>query len=442
MNQETKLGLFVLIGVCALVVSIILLGDFQFQRRYYLDVIFNDIAGLPTRAKVKIAGVEVGVVDDIILEGNKAKVRIGLHPKVKVHTDARAGIMSTGLIGSKYLELTAGTPEAPLLKNGDVIIGIDPISFDKIVGEAMEQLNALTKAFRGEGGRDIGRNLAAILENLRKVSDSLRIALHEQEKQVSSIVTNLHSFSQDMAELSSQNKESLKDAIEGVKNVSEKLDRLLENIDKSEGTLGKLMADKEMGEDLKEAFQDLKETSREAKRALKRINSIETHWDYTLRYDGRNEIFRHDAGLRITPKKGKYYYLGVSNAGEEEPGVVDPEELNTFDLRIGKKYKNAQLYAGLIRSKGGIGVKVKPLSMWEPWRRLEVTAEGYHFFRYLPVNKPKFNLGMRVELLADQVYFGSQLEDPYYGSKINTYVNTSFRDEDIAYILGLIGLAQ
>src|SRR3989339_1627773 len=149
MTREARLGLFVLIGLISLVVTIILLGDFQFQRHYYLHIMFNNVAGLPSRAKAKIAGVDVGAVKEITLDGSKARVTIWVDSDVRIHADAEARIVATGIIGSKYLELTAGSSLAPVLKNNDTIIGIDPIQFDKVIQKVMEQLDGVMGNFKG-----------------------------------------------------------------------------------------------------------------------------------------------------------------------------------------------------------------------------------------------------------------------------------------------------
>ncbi|MBN1621061.1 MAG: MCE family protein [Endomicrobiales bacterium] len=438
MNQETKLGLFVLVGIVGLLVTIILLGDFQFQGRYHLNILFSDIAGLPDKAKVKIAGVEIGAVKEISLEGNKAKVMVWIKRNVKIHSDAKASIVSTGLIGSKYLELTIGSEDAPVLKDGDVIVGVDPLSFDKVVQDVMEQLDAITKPFKGKTGKNIGDNLAKTLENMREVTDTLRVTLYAQEQDLKEIVRDFHTFTRNMAEIS---QDDLKVAVSSIRNISEKLDRILDKIDKGEGALGRLMTDKEMGEDIKEAFKDLKETSNEAKKVLGKITLIETHWDYSLRYDGKYDLFRNDAGIRIYPRKDKFYYVGVSNISDDSATTTDPEETNTLNFLIGKHFGPAQLYGGLYRKTAGVGMKVKPLWKWEPWRRLEIVADGYDFSRRTPVHTPKVNLGLRLELMK-WAYIGSQIEDPAYESNVNTYMNLVIRDDDIAYILGLVGLAR
>jgi phospholipid/cholesterol/gamma-HCH transport system substrate-binding protein len=442
MTQETKLGLFVLVGLSSLVLTIFLLGNFQFQSTYSLNVLFKDIAGLPAKAKVKISGVDVGGVKNITLERDMARVQVWIRSDVRVHRGARASVVSTSIIGSKYLELTRGDTNAPELADGAVIRGADPISFEQIIQSVTEQLDNLSRAFKGPDGENVGTNLALTISNLRKVSDTLRVAIYDQEEKVTGIVDNVHSFTADLSQITAENREDLRATIREFRSFVEKADRILARVDKGEGTVGKLLTDQEMGEDLKATVSDLKETTREARRVMKRLNLIETQWDYTLRYDGEYALYRHDVGLRIQPTPDKFYYVGGSNVGETREGVVDPEEINTFNFLIGRQFTPAfQAYAGMIRTTGGLGVKVRPLWQWEPWRRLEMTAEAYSFYRTRPVAKPKVNLGARVKV-TDWAYVGTQLEDTYYESNLNTYLNVVLRDDDIAYILGVIGLAK
>ncbi len=441
MTREARLGLFVLIGLISLVVTIILLGDFQFQRHYYLHIMFNNVAGLPSRAKAKIAGVDVGAVKEITLDGSKARVTIWVDSDVRIHADAEARIVATGIIGSKYLELTAGSSLAPVLKNNDTIIGIDPIQFDKVIQKVMEQLDGVMGNFKGGEVKGIITNLSKTMENLEEITTTLKGALEDQEERLSETIANFHSFSKDMAAITSENRTDIRDAVEGVKRITDRLDHILAQVEKGEGTIGKLMADEEMGKDLKATFSDLKETTREAKRVMKRINLIETHWDYTLRYDHRSGYTRNDAGLRILPRPEKFYFVGASNLGDKSTDPNDPEEKNTLNFYLGKQNSIVQYYAGVIRSKGGVGVKVRPGWKWSPWNRLEVTAEGYDFGRKTPVAKARVNIGGRVQI-TKWGFLGAQVEDIYNVSSVNTYMNVAFRDDDIAYILGLVGLAK
>jgi len=445
MTRETKLGIFVLIGIFSFALAILLLGDFQFQRRYHINILFNNIAGLPERAKVRIAGVDVGAVEKITLQGDKAKVMVWIKHGIQIHSDTQASIVATGIIGSKYLELTMGSPSCPVLQNGDTVVGIEPIQFDKVVQEVMNQLDTVVSNFRGPEIKNTLKNLSASMENVKAITGSLKYALADQEEKLRETIDNVHSFTRDMAEITSDNKENIRIAITEIKKTATRLDSLLCQLEQGEGTIGKLVSDKEMGQDLKQTFQDLKDASVEAKRVLRRINYIEARWDYTLRYDTREKLGRSDVGIQILPRPDRFYFLGVSNVGDgNNPGETskpDTQAKNTVNFLIGRKYAPMDVAAGVVRSKGGFVVAARPFWQWNPLRRLELTAQVYDFSRLTPVAKPQINLGARVPL-SRVVYVGAQVEDIYDTSDLNVYANVNFRDEDIGYILGLVGLAR
>ncbi|MCK9582403.1 MAG: MlaD family protein [Endomicrobiales bacterium] len=441
MKQETKLGFFVLLGVAIFVTSIILLGDFQFQSRYYLNILFGDVAGLPVKAKVKIAGVEVGAVKDITLEGDKAKVRIWLKSNIKIRKNARAGIVSTGIIGSKYLELTMGSKPFEFFKNEDVFDGVDPVQLDKMISNATQQLNELVQSLKSYSGKSPGETIGEILENIRLTSRSLKTIVSEHENNFVNIVKNIENATSDISDITSENKDDIRSVIASMKNVSQNLNAILAKIESGEGMLGKIVNDKEMGEDLKTAVVEIKETIKETKKVMRRLNLIETDWDYTMRYDSKNDVYRSDVGLRIYPVPDKFYYIGVSNLGDSSVVTTDPEKINTINLMLGKRWKPLEIYGGIMRSKGGVGARIKPFWRFEPWRRVEITAEAYDFPRKIPVAKANVNLGARVELLP-WAFVGAQVEDTFNTSSINSYVNLVARDDDIAYLLGLVGLAK
>jgi phospholipid/cholesterol/gamma-HCH transport system substrate-binding protein len=450
MNQETRLGLFILLGAFCFVISVILLGDFQFRSTYKVNVIFDNVTGLPSKAKVKIAGVEVGGVKEVRLENGKAKVVAWIKSGVEIHADARARIMSTGLIGAKFLELSSGSSGAPVLKNGDTLHGEKPMSFDDIAEEAMGSLRKLVDGFTSKDGKNIGESLGEAVDNINKITGTLKRAIADQEQKINDIVNNVHSFTADIADITGKNKENINQSLADIRRAADNLDKILAKIERGEGTIGKLASDKQMGEDIQSAVNDIKETSRQARMALHRINMVHTDWDVTIRSDAQNDVSRGDFGLRIWPRDDKFYFLGANNIGDSADNATDPEAKNTISFLIGKKFKPASLmdwhwspvtlYGGAMRSKAGAGIAVRPAWKWEPWRRLEITAEGYDFPRKTPVTKPKVNIGGRIEV-TDWLRAGVQMEDTYSQANVNSYVNVTFRDDDIAYVLGLVGLA-
>ena len=74
MSNELKLGIFVTIGIIAVLITIMMLGNYSLTSKYIVNTYFENTAGLPKKSKVKISGVDVGNIKNIVLENGRAKV--------------------------------------------------------------------------------------------------------------------------------------------------------------------------------------------------------------------------------------------------------------------------------------------------------------------------------------------------------------------------------
>src|SRR4029453_7123157 len=122
---ETLVGMFVLLG-CLAVVFLALqaanLTSFQRGNTYIVYARFDDIGGLKVRAPVKSAGVTVGRVKSIMLDGKSFQgyVSMELNSDVQFPTDTSAKILTSGLLGDQYVGLAPGGDDK-VLKEGDTI---------------------------------------------------------------------------------------------------------------------------------------------------------------------------------------------------------------------------------------------------------------------------------------------------------------------------------
>ena len=109
-SLESRLGIFVALAVVATVVIIEMLGGPEhFMRGYRLKAQFNNVQELKEGDRVKMAGVEVGRVEKIQLEGEKALVVMKMKHNVKVKTDSVATVKFTGLMGQNFVSLDFGS---------------------------------------------------------------------------------------------------------------------------------------------------------------------------------------------------------------------------------------------------------------------------------------------------------------------------------------------
>ena len=123
-NLEAAVGLFVLMSVVALGFLSFKVSGLAFSSssgEYSVQALFTDVSGLNNRAKVSIAGVTVGRVQSIELDidSQSALVTMLIDDSANfLTTDSSARILTSGLLGEKYVELTSGADEELLSDYG------------------------------------------------------------------------------------------------------------------------------------------------------------------------------------------------------------------------------------------------------------------------------------------------------------------------------------
>jgi phospholipid/cholesterol/gamma-HCH transport system substrate-binding protein len=139
-NLEVTVGLFVVLGLCALAYLSIRLGQLQIGqgRTYDLTAVFPSVAGLRVGATIEIAGVQVGRVQDITLANYTAVVTLRLDKQVQLQEDAIASIRTRGLIGEKYVSITPGGSERLLTAGGRIREVEPPIDIETLIGRFIQ----------------------------------------------------------------------------------------------------------------------------------------------------------------------------------------------------------------------------------------------------------------------------------------------------------------
>jgi phospholipid/cholesterol/gamma-HCH transport system substrate-binding protein len=112
-DLELAVGLFIIAGIVCLGYLSVRLGRVEIfgERGYELYAFFSNSGGLKVGAPVEIAGVDVGRVKRVDLENYQARIALSLPNGVKIQEDAIASIKTRGLVGEKYIEITAGGSE-------------------------------------------------------------------------------------------------------------------------------------------------------------------------------------------------------------------------------------------------------------------------------------------------------------------------------------------
>ncbi len=429
MKPETKLGLFTVVGIAVLGFSLYFLGGLSVTRTYDINIKFQDVSGLPVKAPVKLAGVEIGKVKAIKIEDGGVVVVAAVDENIPLYKDARFSVVMTGIIGTKYLKAVKGSAAAGVLKPGDYVQGTDEVPMDVMITQTMASIKELVDSVHQQG--QFGKNLNASLQEIRQLSANLNQMVASMRPYLNNSVQNLDQIS-----------EQLKDVVA-------KADNVMTSLDNGDGVIGSLIKDPNMKSDVKESVTKLKETMTEVKTFVGKMSRFRIYWDYDFFYQPSSQIASSDLALEIYPSSGyTFYRAGIANIGNEDdtPAKGDYLERNKIDLRFGLYNRWASVSAGLIRGAGGVAMELRPFYDQEFLNRFTGTVELTDWGRDRVINNRQFNkpnLTYGVDFRFNRYFsVGAWMRDALETNEFAVKANISFNDQDISSFFGMATLAR
>ncbi|UPT73466.1 MAG: hypothetical protein M0D55_16575 [Elusimicrobiota bacterium] len=258
-------------------------------------------------------------------------------------------------------------------------------------------------------------------------------------------MANVRDMTANLNDLIETTKPKLTKALNRSDDITDKLDALLAksnvmmaSINTSSGTIGALLNDTKIKDDIKESVSTLHDT-------LTRINQFKVYWNYDWRYEHAVRTSRVDIGLKISPREGRYYYVGgsnLANINDERRGTkTDYARPNQIDALLGWDKDWWDFGVGVIRSGGGARVTVTPFHKDPILGRVSLVAQGHDFGRNRTIEgrkftKPAYDLGASVKV-QKHVKLGARVEDIAEVPRYQSWINVMFEDTDIAYLFGL-----
>src|SRR5260221_4654587 len=266
-SLETRLGIFVALAVIAAVLILETVGGIdRFRRGYRVNGLFNNVQELKVGDRVKMAGVEIGRVQNLTLTNNKVLVtmKIVAARRNDVKTDSIASVKLSGLMGQNYLGIDFGTPGAPPASE-DAYLNTeeqpDVSAIMKKIDNVASGVENLTKSFTGFKIDDL-------LGPLINLIDANQVPLTSTISNVKSITAQISQGKGTVGKLiyedtlynsalSSVTK--LEDAAAQIKFTIGDARRIIDQVNSGQGTLGKLLKDDTLYRETTESMTNLKE---------------------------------------------------------------------------------------------------------------------------------------------------------------------------------------
>ncbi len=276
-------GTFVLVALVALAVSILSLTTERglFAREYRLEAPFENVLGLQVGAPVWLAGKDVGRVESIqFITGNEdspvlATLAIDTEVREFIRADSMASIGTIGVLGDSYVELSVGSEDEPVLEEGATLATLTPINMNQAMTKVTaavdsfrvlsENLNEAVESFvEADGGDKMTQALDAVSDAMIEIreGDGLIHQLIFEDfgvRGVRSLERSLVAMESVMREVAEgegilhtliYERPRDQDMVNQVVQAGTRLNSILGKIDAGDGTLGLLVNDPSLYEDL------------------------------------------------------------------------------------------------------------------------------------------------------------------------------------------------
>jgi phospholipid/cholesterol/gamma-HCH transport system substrate-binding protein len=492
-SLELKVGIFAIIVLVILSFMTFRIGGFEWIKKrtgYIVYVDFKNIAGLDAKTKVKIAGVDAGVIERITLSDGRARLVLRMYPEVRLYSDASAAIKATGLLGDKFLAIDIGSKE-PVLREGDTIKNVrEVVDIDDMarnLSEVSANINKLAMTLNESlGSEEAKRSLKEAIVNLEKITSGINTAVSSNDRKIRDVLDNIKELTASINELVKDNRDSLKTAMNNfrdfsgslkedgpslisnlnkatkelkamveenrssIKETVDSVKNITARIDSGEGTLGKLVKDEKL-------YQSLNKAAEGVNRTISSIERFRTFITFQGEYlskpkDGKGYFY-----VTLQPRPEKYYILGVVS---DPIGKVKTTETTTsvngvttiekkeevekkieFTAQIARRlvesdtFKDTVLRAGVTENTFGIGVDQFFLK-----DRLKVSVDAWDFGRdEANARNPHVKVGADY-FLFKHLFISGGIDNIFNKKYRGAYLGggVRFEDEDFKYIFGTV----
>lgn len=173
-NRPVVVGIFILLGIAILVVTIFTLGGQKktFVHSFTIHAVFNDVGGLIKGNNVWFSGVKIGTVKDIeFFDNSRVDVIMSIEETLHSHIrkNAKAKIGSDGLIGNRIVIIYGGDSTLSPVAKGDILEVEKALSTDDMLATLQsnnQNLLEITRDFKSISKKiDSGQGLLSTILN-------------------------------------------------------------------------------------------------------------------------------------------------------------------------------------------------------------------------------------------------------------------------------------
>jgi phospholipid/cholesterol/gamma-HCH transport system substrate-binding protein len=251
-GRPVVVGAFVVGGALLFTAGLFLIGNrrMMFTDRFEVYAEFAEIAALDNGAKVRVAGMDAGEVENIRVPSGpsgrfrvRMRVREDLHPLIRL--DSVASIQNDGLVGNKFVQIDSGSEQAQLVPDKGTIQSREPFDIADLMQKMSDTVDTVTTMIV-----DVKANLDTALESVSAVAKDAQDLMNDMSKDVRVILASTERITGDLT-------------------------AIVSDVRRGKGTIGRLVNDdslytsiKSIMTDVEKAVANVREASEEARGAI------------------------------------------------------------------------------------------------------------------------------------------------------------------------------
>ena len=441
-NKALAVGLLVAVSGLAFLVAFTFFrkGGYSERDSYVVFAYFEDATGLTWKSRVQIAGIQIGEVERIGLEANRARLDLRIKKDIDLRADAcLTKRFPSTLLPDALLDAVPGTTRTALLRDlppeqREIKCVAEATSVAKLLDSLAKVSNDVQQVTRELSVMVAGSqgSIKQIIENLSRISANIDRSVADNTGKIASILDNAQSFSGTLAEVAGADRDRYRAIARNIESASARLDDVLANVQQvfgtpagaKEGELNKSVSDARQSiarlnhavEQIDKIATNVGEGKSIAGKLLvderlgtKLSNTVEGVSDYVdrlvklqLKVDLRSEWLLNQTGAKtyasfmLVPRPDKYYLLQVvsdprgvksqtiatvdsqtaAGAASSTTTTTLTEQKFSFSLEFAKRYGPLALRIGLIESSGGLGTDLYLLN-----DNLKISLDLFQFAR-------------------------------------------------------------
>ncbi len=381
--SDLNVGIFTAAAIAAAVYFSMATTDNPFEDKgYVLNARLVSAEGSNEGPAVEMAGDRIGAINSIRIEGGRAVAELGMDPGFTLPIDSSLMVASRGILGDTVMKISSGTADN-VLGNGDWIEVVNPppsiAELQAQLGDVAQDVQAITGSLRSLIDSDETRgSVQAILANIEGFTEDLGGITQRNRGDLDAIVENIRVLTEQLGYIVEETRPELAAEMQSIQQATSTLNRSLERIesiaskiDEGEGTLGRLLNDDRLIDEVEGVVEDVGSLVGEVSRF-----QIDVYYRAEMQFthDGSPQVGfggKNVVGLRVRPRPDYWYVIEVVDdpAGvfsektifqETESGLETVREITRsdnyqFTFQFAKRFRDLVLRLGVKENGGGIG---------------------------------------------------------------------------------------